>query len=179
MKGLKALYVLVPLAVALLSRVFRLHDKISDLFYIRFAFDTFNILFPMATLSGHDLTPRLKAAIRSAREPAMYAVFYRYAGFPEPRIDRQLVRTALDNWGWFWVAVESFALILVTTICLLSMNAQRDVGLCATILLVLLAFLVLQWFVCRATAAKEVRAVLEDSERKSAVRAYFAQMAQG
>ena len=34
--GLKALYVLIPLAVAVLSRVLKLHDRVSTLLRIRF-----------------------------------------------------------------------------------------------------------------------------------------------
>src|SRR5688572_7840953 len=50
--GVKALYVLVPLSLAILARVFLLHDKISDLFGLRKRFDIVNILTPLAEGTG-------------------------------------------------------------------------------------------------------------------------------
>jgi hypothetical protein len=75
-KGLKALYVLIPIIISILSRILLLHDKISDLLHIRFFFDTRYILYSLASLSGHALTPEIKSAIGKEREHAMYKVFY-------------------------------------------------------------------------------------------------------
>ena len=103
-KGLKALYVLIPLLIAGVSRAIYLHDRISDVLRIRHRFDTHHILYPLATASGLTLTKEQKTQISRSRRAAMYAVFYPYAGFKDPKIDSQLVRNALDACGWFWVA---------------------------------------------------------------------------
>ena len=102
LKGIKALYVLIPLVVALFSRVIKLHDLISDLLRIRYVFDTKFILYPLAIGLGIKLTKALKQKINKNRDKMMYAVFYPYASFRDPKIDRQLVQTSADHWGWYW-----------------------------------------------------------------------------
>jgi hypothetical protein len=113
LKGLKALYVLIPLAIGLISRIVRLHDKISVILRIRFLFDTRYLLFPLAELSGHNLTKNFKKAISKNRVDAMNSVFNIYAGFIDPVIDTQLVRTAADNWGWFHDLRHTYASLLI------------------------------------------------------------------
>lgn len=172
-KGLKASYVLIPLVISFISIRLRLHDKISDLLCIRFLFDTKHILYPLAELSGHDLTSEIKSAINKKRESAMYAVFYPYAGFADPKIDKQLVRTALDNWGWFWVDVETILLCVLTMIILICLGNCLYIKLFAVILFVLLIFILYQWFACKSSAKRQVTAILDDPLRKSAIYNYF------
>ncbi len=71
LKGVKALYVVIPLALALISRVIRLHDRISDALRLRFRFDTEHILFRLAKGTGLTLTESVKGRIRAERIPAM------------------------------------------------------------------------------------------------------------
>lgn len=172
-KGVKALYVLIPIAIALISRVIRLHDKISDLLRIRCVFDTQYILFPMAQLTGHELDRDMKKRIRSVRQEAMYKVFYPYAGFKEPKIDTQLVRTALDNWGWFWAGIESGFLFAITAVLVKGIAGDAYYYFCLLVLLLIALFLLFQWFVCRQSADRQVRAIVGDSQRKRDIRAYF------
>ncbi len=172
-KGLKTLYVLVPIGIALISRIVRLHDKISDVFHIRVRFDTQYILFPMAELSGFELEPAMKRRIHSLRESVMYKVFYPYAGFAAPEIDKQLVRTALDNWGWFWVGVESGLLFAVTAIIVKIVGGPTQFYICLLVLLVIGLLLAIQWHACRRSAKRQVEAIIEDSQRKTDIHAYF------
>jgi len=168
-KGIKALYVLIPLGIALVSRTVLLHDKISDLFRIRRYFDTRHILFRMASSVGLALDPSTRKRICSIREPLMYRVFYRYAGFADPKIDKQLIRTALDHWGWFWVGVEAGILFAITSIILLALQAQTQLHICLLLLLLSGILLLVQWPPCRESAAREVEAILDDPERKAGI----------
>lgn len=172
-KGLKALYVLIPLLIALISRVVLLHDKLSDLLRLRLHFDTRYILYPIAEKVGFDLSTELKNAIRGKRNQAMYAVFYPYAGFQDPKIDKQLVRTALDKWGWFWAAVEASFLLILTVGCLIFLNKWTTAAVCAGMVAFLLLFIFYQWFVCRGSAERQVEAILNNPERQTAIRHYF------
>jgi hypothetical protein len=173
-KGIRALYVLVPLGVALFSRVLRLHDKISDLLRIRLYFDTHHILFPMATAVGLGLDETAKKQIRSARQDLMYDVFYPYAGFADPKIDKQLIRTALDNWGWFWVGMEAGLLFAITSATLLLLHAQMQLYICLLLFLLSGILLLLQWPACRRSAEREVAAILDDPARRGEVSAALA-----
>ena len=176
-KGIKALYVGIPLAVAVASRAIRLHDRISDILRIRLVFDTRHILFPMAELAGLTVTKSLKERLVAERRPAMYAVFYPYASFANAVIDRQLVRTAADNWGWFWVAIEAMFMGVVTLIILVMLNQWSHVAWVGLTVALLLAFIVFQWSVCRSGAAHQVEAILADPIRKQAIAASFSRIA--
>jgi hypothetical protein len=172
-KSVKVLYVLIPVLIGVLSRMLRLHDKISDIFRIRYLFDTRFLLFPLAEQSGVKLTITLRKKISRERINSMYAVFYPYCGFKKPVIDEQLVRTAADNWGWFWVLIESFALIAVTTVVLIIMHKTDYVLWCLLVLLAELALMSMYWVACIKGGGRQVSAVLADRSRKKAIAKYF------
>lgn len=178
-KGLKRLYVLIPIFIAVVSRIVLLHDRLSDLLHIRIIFDTRYVLFPMARLSGHDVDKNLEERIRSVRESAMYKVFYPYAGFATPAIDKQLIRTALDNWGWFWVGIESAFLFAVTGIIVAIMGGGVQFIICMVAVAVAGSLLWIKWFACRRSADRQVRAIVDDPQRKRDIHTYFAEVLRG
>ena len=55
-KGIRVLYVLIPGVIAVFSRMIKLHDRISDVFRIRFRFDTRFFLYPLCEGVGLDLS---------------------------------------------------------------------------------------------------------------------------
>jgi len=172
LKGVKALYVLVPLVLAVASRAIRLHDKISDVFRLRYRFDTKYILFPLVERAGLALTDPVKKRLRANRHAAMSKIFYSYASFADPEIDRQLVRTAADNWSWFWAALESAFVSVVTILILLWLGQWTYVAWLGSAIVLLLAFAVFQWFACRRGAIRQVDAIVEDADRKKGILAY-------
>jgi hypothetical protein len=97
-KGLKLLYVVVPELVAILSRFIKLHDRVSDVLGLRATIDVQWILLPLARGSGAMLDDTRELAVRLQRIGLMYKVFYPFVSVPDAVVDRQLVRTALDNW---------------------------------------------------------------------------------
>ena len=165
-KGVKALYVIIPLIVAVLSRVIRLHDKISDILSIRQRFDTKYILIPMAHKVG---SAARSGVIKNNRDDMMYKGFYPYAGFKEPVIDAQLVRSALDNWGRFWVELEAVCLLFITMIIFLMIDKSTQCFVSFVIGLVLIALCFFQYRVCISSATSEINAILDDDNRKKAI----------
>lgn len=172
-KNIKVLYVLIPFLIGVLSRMLKLHDRISDVFRIRYLFDNRCLLFPLAKGAGLTLTRDLRKKIGYERVNSMYAVFYPYAGFKKPVIDEQLVRTAADNWGWFWVLVESSALIAATTVILVIMQKWDFVSWCLIVLLVEFALMLMYWLACQRGGGRQVTAILADTSRKKAIAKYF------
>jgi len=172
-KGLKALYVLIPLLIAGVSRAIYLHDKISDLFHIRDSFDTRHILYPLAKAIGLPLGKEQKKRISKARRDAMYAVFYPYAGFKDPKIDSQLIRNALDAWGWFWVAVEAVVMFMVTLIIVTVLRQWLFVSICGGVNILLFVFLWYQGSICKRNALREVNAIIAGATRKQEIQDYF------
>ncbi len=175
-KNIKAFYILIPLGVAFFTRVILLHDKLSDILRLRHRFDTRYILAPMAGNAGLKLTAKFKKRLEAERHPAMYAVFYKYAGFKNPAIDAQLVRTALDSWGWFWAALEAAFLLFVTLLVLALIRQWYPLLLVSVGILLLVFFMRYQWSVCRDGARQQVNAILQDPARTDEVRTYFAKL---
>jgi len=165
--------VLIPLLLALFSRVMKLHDRISDVFRIRHTFDTKFILYPLAEGSGITLTDALKTKIAKNRNKMMYAVFYPYASFRDPKIDRQLVQTSADHWGWYWVFLESAFMFAVTTAILGVIGGYRQALLCMIIIVIELTFLWFLRFACRRNARPQVDTILADQNRYNAISAEF------
>lgn len=169
-EDLKLLYVVIPVVFAVLARAVYLHDKISDLLGLRRRFDTEHILFPIAASVGVRLTKQSKDRLTVLRKKAMYKVFYRYAGFGSPKIDTQLVQSALDLWGWFWSALIAALICIVTAIALLSVRAWLYAALVTGAVLILGCFMFFQWKACCRAAAYEVEAILDDAQRRKAIR---------
>ncbi len=170
-KGVNVLYVVIPLAVAVVCRIIKLHDRVSDLFFIRQVFDTHHILFPMAQETKSNIQSGI---IKSNRVELMYKVFYSYAGYSSPKIDSHLVRSGLDTWGWLWVMVESSCIYLGTTVFFLTM-VQMKWFLMALGIVILHIFAV--WVLykrCVRTAEAEVKAIMDDPERREKIRGEFA-----
>jgi hypothetical protein len=99
----------IALAVALLTRAMRLHDRISDVLGIRKRFDRTHILLPLARLVGQNLTSPQRHALVTIQEDLMRDLFYRYASSraDTPLVDKHEIENALDSWSWFWVWVEA------------------------------------------------------------------------
>jgi len=172
-KGMKALYVLIPLIVAILSRIIKLHDKISDLLRIRLRFDTRHILIPLAQGVGSDVNSE---QIKKSRNDLMYKVFYPYAGFNDTVIDAQLVRTALDNWGWLWVEVEVCFLCVLTSVIFLAMQKRIQLLISFGVAFVLICLSFYQYRVCIKSAKAEVNAILDDKGRKKEILGRFSSL---
>ena len=168
-EALPILFVLIPLVIGIISRILKLHDRISDVLRIRYQFDTRCVLFPLASGAGVILSKPLKQKIREQRRDLMYSVFYPYASFIDPIIDTQLVRTAADNWGWFWVLLEVSFLLIVTVVILAIMDRWDYVWWCAIALVVLLLLLFSQWAFCWKSGKYQIKASLEEPVRKQTI----------
>jgi len=172
-KNIGVLYVLIPGVVVVISRIIKLHDRISDLFRIRHRFDTKYILFRIAIGVGVTLTENVQKSIKKNRVQSMYTVFYPYAGFKNPLIDDQLVRTGADHWGWFWLLVESSFLFLVTGMILVFVGEWSDVGFCLIIVFVEMGLMVFLWLSCRRCAKREVEEILKNRKWKNEIGRHF------
>jgi len=168
-KKVKALYVVIPMLIALFSRVIMLHDRISDAFRIRHVFDTHFILAPLASGVGLAVTKDLKKKLSKNRRKAMYTCFYPYASFRDPKIDRQLVLSSADRWGWYWVFTESSFLFAVTAVILLIVGKYGHARACAVPILVELTLALFMGFACRRNAQSQVDAILADHDRANSV----------
>jgi hypothetical protein len=168
--SVRALYVLIPLLVAILFRVFFLHDKISDLFRLRRRFDLENILRPLAEGIGFPTAGPKWERIEQDRDLAMTRTFYRYASFRDPQIDLQLVRTAADRWAWFWCTVEPLVILLITGLIFAMLAAWFQLFVVLVFMAVLIATGFLLWPQLRTGARNQVAEILNNKTWKEEIR---------
>jgi hypothetical protein len=107
--------------IALLSRIFKLHDRLSDLLGIRKRFDVSDILFPLALGCFTNLSPTQIRRIRNNRQDLMQKVFYKYVSSSPGSavIDQHYIIMALDQWCWYWIVLELSALAFMLAMILL------------------------------------------------------------
>lgn len=166
LKGVKALYVLIPLLVAVLTRIFLVHDKISDLLGLRRRFDLENILKPLAEGVGLSTTDTTWRRVQNSRNVAMTRTFYRYASFRDPRIDVQLVRTAADRWAWFWCTIEPQVVLLITGIIFAVLGAWVGVVVVLVAMAVLSLIALVLWHQLKRDAEPQVAEILNSKKWK-------------
>lgn len=171
LKNVPPAYLILAFLIALVARIGKLHDRVSDLFGIRERFDVYEILTPLAGGVGIpiDLTRREKFTER--RRQIMGDVFYRYASSTKPAIDQHLIWTALDKWSWFWICIEGTTITVIAFILLISTGAFRDASFLGALALAgtLVATQINR--ACASTAHTEVREILNDSQRCNQIEA--------
>jgi len=173
-------YLLPALAVGLATRIFRLHARISDGLGIRESFDIDVIIGEFASQLGMDLTSIGDDELVKHRHRIMRSAFYSYVSGSRPQIDSQLIEQALDAWSWFWVGVEATVVFVVTGLALVA-GGRYVVGF-ETIggaLVVAMIGLPAMREQCRRYAVAQVRAILSDGARATAVREAFAELIGG
>ncbi len=158
-----------------ISRMIKLHDRLSDFFGIRRRFDIEIILIPMAQKVGAKRTSQEREILLRHRSDLMRKVFYRYISVfsPERAIDEHYITMAMDQWTWFWVCIEAaFLCLLAVPIFLLAKDFIISIILIGAVLfLVLLMFL--NWQQCKKWAEEEINELLRDEGRRSSVKQEF------
>jgi hypothetical protein len=165
----------IALAVALLTRAARLHDRISDVLGIRKRFDQKHILFPLATLVGQTLTPLQREAVIANQNDLMRDLFYRYASSrtETPLVDKHEIEHALDSWSWFWVWIEAAVFFAIAGIVAHLFHAHRLGARFLIVAAIFVGFAVIQFPRLGRYAKIEISAIAADSTAARDVRARF------
>ena len=171
-------YLFPALAVGIVTRVYRLHARVSDCLGIRECFDIEVIIGELADQLGIDLTPVGKERLQQCRPSVMRKAFYPFVNGSQPQIDPQLVQQALDAWSWFWIGVEATLLFTLTGVGLIT-SGVYNIGFYTIGVSLLLAVMGLPPIrgQCRRYAVAQVRAILDDPVRATAARTAFDELA--
>jgi hypothetical protein len=167
-------YLFPALAVGMLTRVFRVHARLSDWLAIRECFDVDVIIREFAARLKIDLSAMSNDQLVRCRHSIMRKAFYPYVSASDPAIDGQLVQQALDAWSWFWVGVEATLVFVLTALGLIA-GGVYSVGvqiMCGSLLWALIGLPMMR-SQCQRYAIAQVRAIIDDSVRAAAVRAAF------
>jgi hypothetical protein len=167
--------VLPAFLIAFVSRVFKLHDRLSDLFSIRLRFDIAAILFPLAVACNGNLTFSQIRQIKKNREDLMYKVFYRYASSSpgEAAIEKHYITLALDQWCWYWILLEASALVFLLSVVFLLTKRYLLASLFLGGVLFLIGALRLVMNLCADYALQEVEQIAASDERRATIAAEF------
>lgn len=173
-------YLLPALAVGIVTRVFRLHARISDWLGIRECFDIDVIVAELAGRLAIDLSGVPREELISCRHDLMRRAFYPFVTGRRSPIDRELIQQALDAWSWFWIGIEATFVFTLTGLGVVASGTYGAgiITIAATILLAALALPVLR-NQCRRYAIAQVRAIVADPTRAEIVRTAFAELAVG
>jgi hypothetical protein len=170
-------YLLPALAVGILTRIYRLHARVSDWLGIRECFDIDVVIAELAAQLGIDIGSISKTDLAAHRHHIMRKAFYSYVSGPRPQIDPQLVHQALDAWSWFWIGVEA-AFVFVLTGLLLIAGGEYEAGLQTVGGALLFAAIGMPAMrrQCQRYAIAQVRAIVEDPVRAAAAKSAFAEL---
>ena len=170
-------YLLPAVAVGILTRIYRLHARISDWLGIREHFDIEIIISELASQSAIDFAAVPEEQLRQHRPWIMRNAFYPFVSGSQPQIDPQLIQQALDAWSWFWIGIELSLIFVVTGFCLIAggvlQTGLQTIG--GTLVLSAIGLPAMRSH-CKRYAVAQVRAIVADSARAAAVRRVFAEL---
>jgi hypothetical protein len=159
------LYVVPPAILALLARIIRLHDKISDLFGLRARFDLYRIMIPMSGSLQIPVDKDFRDKLLNRRKTAMERTYYAYASFEEPKISKALVLSAIDRWTWYWVLLEFCVLLALTGIVLLAFSAYGGASLVFVVLVLAMLLFSTYYEACGRLADAQIEEIVADADR--------------
>jgi len=167
------LFVVAPAIIALLARIFRLHDKMSDLFGLRARFDLYRILIPLCGSLQISVDKDFRDKLSSRRETAMERTYYAYASFEDPKISKALVLSAIDLWTWYWILVESCVLLGIGGVVLLGFGAYRGGSLVLIVLLLAILLFSTYYDACGRLADAQIAEIVAEPERATKLKTEF------
>ena len=173
---LPLLAVLPAVVLALVSRIFRLHDKLSDLFRIRKNFDVFRILLPLALAVGCAPAPNMVEALQVHRKRIIARTFYRYASFEDPKISKAAVLSAIDVWTWYWILAEFLFLLGLTTSVFISFGYFGPAAYSLVAFSLLSLTFSTYFSVCGKKVDYQIDEIVSDSKRVEQIRGEFASL---
>jgi len=167
LKNIPTAYLIAAFLIALVARISKLHDRVSDLFGIRARFDLHEILTPLAGGAAIPVDLRLRERLIQHRDQVMGDVFYRYASSTNPAIDNHLIWPALDKWSWFWICIEGTSVGTIAFILLLSVGAFPSAAFVGAGIFVGTLVSTQVNRACASAAHNEVREILGDVQRRT------------
>jgi hypothetical protein len=167
-------YLLPALAVGMLTRIYRLHARISDWLGIRECFDIEVVIGELAAQLAIDLSAISKDELVEQRHNIMRKAFYPFVNGARPQLDPQLIHQALDAWSWFWIGVEATLVFMFTGFALIAAGVYeagfQTIG--GTIVVAAIAIPAMR-SQCKRYGIAQVRAIVDDPVRASAARSAF------
>ncbi|WP_422478547.1 hypothetical protein [Pleomorphochaeta sp. DL1XJH-081] len=170
---LSVIDVTLAIFVGVITRVIKLHDRLSTLLRIRKRFDIQQILKPIIKECSPENYPEKKQgkAIIENRHKLMRKTFYKYAsGNPEyQHIDPHLIEMALDQWTYFWILEEAIFFITIASIPLIIYKKYFALAIFVLIIILLIVIMKASYQKSKIYAKDEVEEIISDINRKKEI----------
>lgn len=169
-------YIYLPLTLAIMENIFKLHDRFGALLRIRKR-NAKRVIFKEylkeLNISGYSKKEYKEAYSKNrSLQNAIGKHFYYYVSYSEPKIDKHEVYMALDAWTWFWIFLDTiiFTILFIITLILITLfwfpvSPNLIIGLSAyTVLLIVIDELILRYRCAKYTRREIQFAVRCDRE---------------
>ena len=169
-KDFTIINIIIPFLIALFSRMIKLHDRISDLFRIRFRYDINYILKPMALEINYS-SNNLSEFLKKNRISLMRKCFYNYASTQDNKCEIELhyVHMTIDQLSWYWIILEIISLIFIAFIISLCYYTIILILIFGISLILSFILLFIAKYFCIKYTKIEVNLILEDTNRKNKI----------
>lgn len=160
--------------LALVFRLIKLHDRISDLFGIRKRYDYEHVIRPLFVGSKPNAAFPSPEMIHANRSTIMRRTFYVYTqNSGDEVIDGHFIEMVWESLRWFWVVLEAIAVLFAFTFLCLVFGEMSAALKFALILIPAGALFVVAEKHCIRQTNNEVSEILSNPSRRSKIAAAF------
>lgn len=164
----------IPFLIAMISRILKLHDKISDIFGIRKRYDRNNIIIPIAQSVNIETLGKIEI-LDLKREEILENIFYPYTS-TDPnkcKINHHHVLMAMDQLTWYWIIIEYTFLIsiaIITSVVFWNLRFLLTLSI-VWVLLFIFSFIILK--IVKRYTSLEVKQITEKKEFSKNIKHYL------
>lgn len=154
----------IPLIMGLAEHIFKIHDRLSDILRIRKRYDRKYIAYEILKSAGYKVD-KLNCS-DNVIATITKKTFYEYASSTSPKIDVHYIHLALNEWCWYWITLDTVALIIV--ICFIFLVAKfswLNLLLAVWIFVFISLIMYLMRVTIRSYTKNEIQVIISDTER--------------
>ena len=169
------LSVFIAVIVAFVSRIFKIHDRISDVLSIRKNYDINNIILPLANKVGIHTSASYTKKLVIKRSEVMNNIFYKYASSTKEscQIDQHLVIQAMSQLTALWISIEFIFWFSIVTLVLLITGYYRISIFLLTIDIFLIFISWILYILCKKYTKQEIDAIIDNDKIKDNIKNYL------
>lgn len=158
-----------PLVISISEHIFKIHDKLSTILGIRSRYDK-NII-AAKILDICKIKRNIEKLNSSEVQMILSKAFYKYASSTNPVIDQHYVNLAINEWCWYWIALDTSVLFLVIGILFLIIKwSLLNLLVVSAILAFLLLTMKLIQLQAKVYTIDEIEAICSDKGRKDEIK---------
>lgn len=158
-----------PLLIGITEHIFKIHDKISTLLGIRSRYDKKVIAAKIIDICK--IKRDIEALSPSEVKKILSKAFYKYVSSTNPVIDEHYINLAINEWCWFWIALDTLILFFVIGVLFLIIKwSVLNLIVVLGILLFLMLIMKLIQLQAKVYTIDEIEIIFLDKERTEEIK---------